>query len=123
MARALPEWIGKTDSTKAPPRVRLRCWETSHGKCHICGQKILVGQKWELDHVIALINGGENCEGNLAPAHAKCHKVKTRADVAQKAKVYRTRSNHIGAVEKRPWSHLKKRMDGTVVNRATGEPV
>lgn len=123
MARSTPEWIGKTDNTQAPPRVRIRCFEHNNRKCHLCGQNILVGDKWELDHIIALINGGENRQSNLAPAHKKCHRRKTAQDVAEKSKIARIKARHIGAAEKRPWSKFKKRMDGTVVDRKTGEPV
>ena len=123
MARALPEWIAKNDDTKAPPRVRLRCFERDKGVCHICKQKIKVGDKWELDHVTALIEGGENREGNLSPAHVKCHRQKTRQEVARKSKVARMKAKHIGAVKKRPWSQFKKKMDGSVVDRKTGEVI
>ena len=43
MPRALPEWIGKTDDSQAPPRVRVRCFERDKGVCHICKQKIKAG--------------------------------------------------------------------------------
>lgn len=123
-ARSVPEWIGKTPDTAAPQRVRIRCFERAEGRCHICGVKIQVGEKWQLDHIQALIEGGENREGNLAPAHDKCHKPKTRQEVARKSKVARMKAKHIGAVEKRPWSpNLKKKIDGSVVDRRTGEPV
>ena len=38
--RTVPEWIGKTPDTPAPPRVRLRIFETFGGRCAICGRKI-----------------------------------------------------------------------------------
>ena len=96
MTRSTPEWIGTTDDTRAPPRVRDRIMATDNS-CHLCGQPIQTGQKWDLDHVRALINGGENREKNLRPAHRKCHKDKTARDVAEKAKVAAIRQKHIGA--------------------------
>lgn len=66
MARALSDWIGKTDDTAAPPRVRDRVFERDSRVCHICKIEIKVGETWDLDHVTALINGGENAESNGA---------------------------------------------------------
>lgn len=97
MARQVEEWIGKTDDTPAPPRVRLRVFERYNGRCHWSGQKIMPGDEWDLDHVVALINGGRNSENNLAPIlRGKPHKEKTAADVAEKAKVARLKAKHLG---------------------------
>lgn len=52
MTRSVPEWVGKTDDTKVPPRVRLRCFEREGGICHLSGIKIRAGDSWELDHKI-----------------------------------------------------------------------
>jgi hypothetical protein len=94
--RSVPEWIGATPDTAIPPRVRLRVFEAHGGVCHISGRKIRAGEKWEADHVIAVINGGENRESNLAPALLDKHKAKTAADVRQKADVARKRQKHLG---------------------------
>src|SRR5690606_5689949 len=67
-------------------------------KCHICRQPI-IGKKWALDHVTALINGGENRETNLAPVHIACHAEKTAKDVAEKARIAAKRRKHIGIVD------------------------
>lgn len=100
MARSVEEWIGKTDNTKAPPRVCQRVFDRDKGICHFCGQPIQPGQKAETDHVKAIINGGENRESNLAPIHAKpCHKIKTGADVADKKKVAAVRKKHLGITQ------------------------
>lgn len=106
MARSVSEWIGDTDDQRAPPRVRQRIFDDCGGKCHICGV-VIVGKKWALDHVKALINGGENRQSNLKPIHITCHAVKTVADVAEKAKVAAIRQKHTGAV--RPSSSLSSR--------------
>lgn len=99
MARALPEWIGQTDDQRAPPRVRQRVFDREKGTCHLCKTKIQPGQKWDMDHAIALINGGENSEANLKPAHRKCHIDKTAQDVAEKAKIAAIRQRHHGIVD------------------------
>jgi 5-methylcytosine-specific restriction endonuclease McrA len=49
-----------------------------------------------MDHVKALINGGENRESNLRPSHRKCHVEKTALDLAEKAKVATVRKKHLG---------------------------
>jgi Restriction endonuclease len=99
MARTVKEWIGKTPDTKIPPRVRQRIYDRAQGQCHICKLPIKAGESWQADHVIALINGGENRESNLAPAHAHCHLAKTKQDVAEKARTAAKRRKHIGIVD------------------------
>lgn len=94
--RSVPEWIGATPDTPIPPRVRLRVFEAYGGVCYLSKRKIRAGDKWEAEHVIALANGGENRERNLAPALVEPHKAKTANDVAIKAKTDRIRKKHLG---------------------------
>ena len=121
--RSLPEWIGKTPSTPVPPRVKIRIWERDNGHCHITGRKIKAGEAWECDHVIALINGGENRETNLAPALKAPHRKKTAQDVKIKSKIARIQKRHLGIYKPSSLSNVrfKKRMNGDVVDRRTGE--
>jgi len=95
MARTVSEWIGKTDDHRAPGSVRDRIMARD-SRCHLCSREIGPGEKWDLDHVKALINGGENRESNLRPSHRKCHTEKTARDVAEKAKVAAIRKKHLG---------------------------
>lgn len=97
MSRAVSEWVGKTDDTAIPPRVRLRVFEAHGERCACCSVKLGPGTAWDLDHTIALINGGENREGNMQPLCKGCHKPKTAQDVATKAKDRRVRQKHVGA--------------------------
>ena len=123
MSRATPEWIGKTDDTAVPARVRLRVFDAHKGRCHLTGRKINPGDEWDLDHVRALINGGENRESNLAPAIRKAHRKKTADDVKQKAKDARIRKKHLGIKTRKSEiagsraSKWKKKLDGTTVPR------
>lgn len=94
--RAVPLWVGKTPDAPVPSRVRLRCFEREGGRCWISGRKIRPGEKWELDHKVALINGGSHSEDNLFPALVDHHKAKTADDVAVKSKVYRVAAKHNG---------------------------
>jgi len=99
-ARDRPEWIGKTPDTAPPARVRVRVFDAYGGRCYLSKRKIMPGDTWELDHVKALVNGGENRETNLAPALKSAHREKTNADVAEKAKVARLRAKHLGVFPK-----------------------
>ena len=116
MSRELPEWIGKTDDTPIPARVKLRVFEAHGGVCHLSGRKIRAGDPWDCDHVQALINGGQNRETNLAPALRDKHREKTAEDVAQKAETYRKRSKHLGLKGPSSLTHptLKRGFDGKV---------
>jgi 5-methylcytosine-specific restriction endonuclease McrA len=96
MSRSVPEWIGKTDDAAVPPRVRARIFLRDDGVCHLSGRKIRPGEKWELEHVVALCNGGEHRESNMAPALVEPHKIKTAADRRVKAKDDRVRKRHLG---------------------------
>ena len=94
--RRVPEWIGKTPDSKVPPRVRLRVFMDYEGRCWLSGRKIAPGEPWELEHKVALCNGGEHRESNLAPALKDKHRAKTAADIAEKSAVYRKASKHAG---------------------------
>ena len=94
--RSTPEWIGKTDDAAIPRRVRLRVFERHGGYCHLSGRKIRAGEPWDLDHIVALVNGGSHRESNLAPALRSKHRKKTASDVAEKSTVARKRAKHLG---------------------------
>lgn len=121
--RSNDEWIGASPDAKIPPRVRLRIFEAHGGICHITGRKIHAGDKWDCDHIIALCNGGEHRESNLAPAIREAHRAKTAEDVAQRAKDDRVRKKHLGIHQPKQImpgsraSKYKKKLDGTVVLR------
>jgi len=78
-----------------------------------------VGEAWDCDHRIALINGGGHRESNLFLILKEHHKAKTALDVAEKAKIYAVRKKHLGLKKsKRPMigskaSGWKRKMDGT----------
>jgi 5-methylcytosine-specific restriction protein A len=114
MSRVTELWHGKTDDSRAPPRVALRVFERFNGKCACCGRKIQPGEKWQLDHVEALINGGRNNESNLQPLLEEHHKNKSRADVAQKSSTYRKRSKHLG-IKRTGRTIAGRKFDGTPI--------
>ena len=100
--RSVPEWIGSTPDTPVPPRVKLRVFEAHGGVCYLSKRKIRGGDNWDAEHVIAIINGGENRERNLAPALVGPHRAKTAKDVAIKSKTARQRAKHLGIHPKSP---------------------
>lgn len=122
--RSVPEWIGKTDDSPIPPRVKLRIFEKALGRCNACGSRIYGGTVPAYDHIIALVNGGQNRESNLQLLCGPCHGAKTGVDIAEKALVYRKKAKHLGIKLKKsrpiPGSRasgLKKGFDGIVKRR------
>jgi len=124
MTRSTKEWIGATDDTPIPPRVRLRVFLAYEGICQCgCGTKIN-NKPWQCDHKAAIINGGENRESNLHPLLDEHHKLKTKKDVAEKAITYKKRLKNYG-VKKSKWampgskaSGWKRKMDGSWERRS-----
>lgn len=107
---------------------RLAVFMKTQGTCYLCTQKLDV-KGWEAEHPQALeLLGPADIEA-LMPICKPCHKVKTADDRKAIAKANSTRDRHIGALEsKTPLpcgrkSPLKKRMDGTVVDRKTGKVI
>ena len=117
MTRSVTEWIGKNDDAPVPPRVRLRIFERDHGVCHLSRRKIMAGEKWELEHVVALCNGGEHRESNMAPALVAPHKEKTKADRRMKARNDRIRKRHLGIRKPRTITRWRK-FNGDIVTAA-----
>jgi hypothetical protein len=127
MPRSVKEWIGKTDDTPVPPRVRLRVLERFHFRCdadsHGCGRLIAAAAKWCCDHIDALVNGGENREKNLHPLCAWCTPEKDKKDVAIKSATYKRRKLHYGVRGKKyRWAcgtdtPFKKTIGGKAVRR------
>lgn len=97
MSRSVKPWVGKTDDTPVPPRVRQRVFLAKDGKCHKCGRTIRRGvEPWTCEHLIALCNGGRNAEDNLGLTCCNCLPAKNAADVAEKKIVARKAKKHLG---------------------------
>jgi 5-methylcytosine-specific restriction protein A len=123
MSRAVPEWTGKTDDTPVPPRVRKRVFESKGGKCHRCTRLIDAagGERWTCEHLIALINGGENRERNLDVTCDWCLPAKNAEDVAEKSRVYHKGFKNIG-IRKR--SRLKgQRFQKSAPQNSASRPI
>ena len=103
MSRDVPEWWGRDDNEAVPMRVQVRVFGRYEGHCGDCGRLIGAGDGPRIDHIRALINGGENRERNLQLLCAACHAYKTKEDLDEKSKVYRIRQRHLGLKPKRRW--------------------
>lgn len=124
MPRTVAEWIGKTDDAPFPPRVRLRILERFDRRCASCGKPIRPGERWTCDHIVALINGGENRESNGQSLCRACTPEKDAADVAVKSRTADMAKAAYGikARKGRPMpgsraSGWKRKMDGTTIRR------
>lgn len=121
MARSVPEWIGKTDDTPIPPRVKIRIFDNNNKQCCHCNRLILGRLLPRYDHIIALANGGENRESNIQLLCSECHTEKTRQDTHTKSVIYKKRIRHLGIKPKRKLipgskgSGFRKKMDGTII--------
>ena len=112
--RSIPEWIGKTDDTAPPPRVKLRIFENHGGCCNGCKRKLYPGDLVEFDHIKPLWDGGENRESNIQPMCLGCHKPKTAAEARQRGKGRRLRMKQAG-IKRRTQKIPYRRFDGTAV--------
>lgn len=87
-----------------------------HGRrCYWCGELILPGQPWAVEHMTArelLPDASADADENLAPIHAHpapCHKQKTKRDIALIAKSNRVRRANGPAEERRVKTTIKSR--------------
>lgn len=104
---------------------RMEIFTRCGGICHICGEKIDgTYDAWDVEHVIPIAMGGEDSGDNLAPAHDKCHRAKTRQDMGHiaKAKRMQQRASGIRRQSRSPLpggrqSRWKKKLSGEVVER------
>lgn len=76
--------------------MRIRIFDRASGVCYLCGQKIHVGQRWDVEHQRPISMGGADEETNMAPAHVDCHAVKTAEEATLRAKADRQRARHLG---------------------------
>lgn len=65
---------------------KLRLFAERKGRCHKCDHKLRSGERWIVEHVIALQNGGSNDWENLAITCFLCFPKKNAEDAAKAAK-------------------------------------
>lgn len=56
------------------------------GRCQGCKRKLMAGDDYEIDHIVALAKGGTDEDGNLQVLCAGCHLIKTGGDISDAAK-------------------------------------
>lgn len=100
MSREVPEWIGASDDSAIPPRVRLRVLLRQGGVCALSGHRISAGDEWDVDHITPLSMGGTNSEKNLQAVWRPAHRKKTAAEASVRAKADRIRAKFLGVYPK-----------------------
>ena len=89
--------VGTTRRKPMGQMRRLRIWEAHKGICVLCGLKIDgVREEWIVEHVRALVLGGDDTDENCGPAHEDCRRVKDKVDVSSGAKAKRMKAKHLG---------------------------
>jgi 5-methylcytosine-specific restriction endonuclease McrA len=73
---------------------RAAVFAANNGRCHICTRKLGPNDKWTLEHVIALENGGTNDTENLSVSCSWCEPEKTAADHEKAGKSRRNYTRH-----------------------------
>ena len=84
--REIPEWIGKTDDTPIPDRVKRRICQRQGFACVDCGRPFSLRCKAEMDHRPPLWADGENRESKIVAACSVCHSAVTQVDATTRAK-------------------------------------
>ena len=105
-------------------KTKREAWERAGGKCEGCGVK-LRGGGVEYDHEIECARGGDNSLENCVALCPPCHRAKTKRNAPVVAKTRRQSDKHKGIRKPSQWGNgnLKRKLDGTVVDRETGQPV
>jgi 5-methylcytosine-specific restriction endonuclease McrA len=63
---------------------RLRKWAEAEGRCSRCGKLTAYPDGFQLDHIKALANGGEDTDEQTQVLCVSCHEVKTAEDFGHK---------------------------------------
>lgn len=118
----------KTEERKTlTDQQRAKLFLDRGGRCHKCSRKLGPADKWIVEHVIALENGGDNEWGNLDVTCSWCLPKKNAEDAAQAAKTREIAVSHIVPREQRKRkgppmpgsraSRWKHKLDGSKVKR------
>lgn len=77
--RASPATGRSAASRYVTANTRAAIHRRDGNRCHLCGELVLLDVPWthplapELDHIVALADGGLHHVGNLATAHRSCN--------------------------------------------------
>ena len=109
LGRSVKEWIGSSNDASPPKGVRLRILRRYNHRCYLSGREIAEGMAWEVEHIKALADGGENREANMAPALVDPHKRKSAQEAARRAKADRQGERGAGLKQRPPGLRLQGR--------------
>lgn len=103
-------------------RVKTQAWDRCGGRCEKCTAPLMSGHI-HYDHVIPTSLTADNSLANCQVLCDACHAGKTKFDRKVIAKAHRIEERRIGIHKSKRWrNRLKKKLDGTVIDRETGEP-
>ncbi len=68
-------------------KVRQRIFKRDCGLCQVCSQSGRIKTGTEIDHIIAVTNGGTDDEDNLQVICSECHLEKSDKDLGHKPRV------------------------------------
>lgn len=77
------------------PHERAKIFAEAGGKCAKCTRKLGPSDDWDIDHAIALENGGTNAPENLQVLCDWCHTPKTSDDHRTASKSKRIYTRHV----------------------------
>lgn len=129
MARSVKEWVGRNDDAMPTKAVFDRLYAKQGGKDAMTGIPFAPGDKICRDHIVPLIDGGENRESNLQLITEKQHKLKTAHEAMERAKTRAKQHAHRSYVTapqpgSLPGARVKySRARGVWVDRLTGQIV
>ena len=122
--RTVPEWRGKRPESMPGQLVLLRLYAKQNGLCACgCGRVMSFERDViDCDHIVPLIDGGENVEGNLQLLLQEHHRTKTRRENIARGEARRHKAKAFSSLRKPSFptnrnGAFKKKIDGTVVRR------
>lgn len=95
------------------------------GRCESCTARLGDGG-FHYDHIIPDAIGGEPTLDNCQVLCLTCHRAKTtKHDIPRAAKTKRQHRGHVNAKRggRSAWSRLRRKFDGTVIDKETGREV
>lgn len=125
----LPDVYKPTKRRSMTAKRRLKLFLEHKAVCCLCQGKIDgAREKWIVEHLTPLADGGLDEDDNCRPAHEKCAKKKTSGEATTRSRHRKAAQTHFGAKEKKGFTtnragKFKRKMDGTVVCRTTGKVV
>jgi 5-methylcytosine-specific restriction endonuclease McrA len=58
---------------------KARVWNKTRGHCHLCGERLVYGGDWQIDHLVPRHAGGVDEEWNFLPICGFCNRMKKAA--------------------------------------------